>query len=195
MAPISQQDHNALLLGPVPQAFRCKAHGIANCRCPAGHAQAGFQQQGSYGFPVKGQGCLHVGLGAEQDQPQAVTLTAVDKLVQHPLDRLQSVDAAALNNHVALIHTGRYIHQQHQVTAADRHLHLLAHMLGPGDGEHQAQPGQKKQQLAPARCPAPPGADAGHARQPVANRDDRCIYRFTLAITFAGQEQQRQQGQ
>lgn len=161
---IGEQDHNALVLGPVSQPLGCQTHRVANGGGAPGHTKTRFVHQGSYGFKIEGEGSLHVGLGTEQDQTEPVTLAAGDKVIQYPLDRLQAVNTPALKDHVLFIHAGGDVHNQHQITAGNRHLHLLAHVLGPGQGHHKKCPHEKQQQLLPEWNGIAPTTDAGQVR-------------------------------
>ena len=77
-----------MFLGAITKALYRQTKGVADGRGPPGHADTGFMQQRANGGEVKGQRRLDIGFRTEQQQPQAVTFTALDKVIQHALHRL-----------------------------------------------------------------------------------------------------------
>ncbi|MNG10750.1 hypothetical protein D3C84_942400 [compost metagenome] len=78
---------------------------------------------------------MQVGLAAEQDQADTVTLAGFEEVAEQGLDQGQTADFFVLPVHVGKVHGAGDIHRHQQVAAAGGHRHRLAQPLRAGGGQ------------------------------------------------------------
>ena len=109
----------------------------------ASHSDLGLFEHFAHRAQILGEGGLDEGLGAEGDQRYPVAVARLDEPSDHPLDRLESLDArAVLGDEVVLIHRARDIDGEDHVTRRLGDFDRLADALGARQCGHQKRPDQ-----------------------------------------------------
>src|SRR5690606_30184394 len=90
--PVGDQHQYAALGRTLTQALDRQADCIADGGVLAGDADQRLVQPGAHRVAVEGQRRLQVGLTAEQDQADAITMAAFDEIAEQALDQFQTAD-------------------------------------------------------------------------------------------------------
>ncbi|MNL01768.1 hypothetical protein D3C87_1222510 [compost metagenome] len=160
---VSHQNQHATLRRALSQAFEAQANRVANGGVLAGDADARFIEPDAHGVPVEGQRRLQVGLAAEQDQADPITLAAFEEVTEQILHQRQAADVFALPLHVGEIHRAGHVHRHQQIAATGGNRQRFAEPLRACGGSQQHQPQQQERcLLAPGRQVGP-GAASGQA--------------------------------
>ncbi len=145
--PVGEQDQYAALRGPFLQALDREPDGVADGGFLAGEADARLRQEALDRVGIEAQGRLHVGLGAEQDEPHPVAAALADELRAQLPDRLDPGRHGLAHLHVLDAHGAGNIHRHHQVATTVGQFDGLADPHGPRRGGQQQQPEQPEQEM------------------------------------------------
>ncbi len=140
IAAVGDQDQHLVARLLFAHRFDREPDRVADRGAPAGEPGADVVEQQPERIEIEGQRHERVGVGAEQDQADAVAGAALDEIVGHDLEHLEAARAAPVDRHVRLAHAAGDIDRQHQVATADGARDGLAEPVGAARGNQQQRP-------------------------------------------------------
>src|SRR5690606_791375 len=103
---IGQQYQNTAVRGTLTEVFDSQPDSIADGGSGFfDHADLQLCDQFGHGAAIEGERSLDIGIGGEQDQPQAVALAALGEVADHCLHDLEARQLGVVDDHVAGFHT------------------------------------------------------------------------------------------
>ncbi len=140
ICPIGEQYQHAVFGGSVAQSLDSESDGVTYGSLLSREPDHGFLEQRPHRRPVEGERRLQIGARAEQNEPDAIAVAALDEFPSHLLDHGEPRIPVLANLHVPAFHAAREVHGKHQIPAGDAQRDRFAHPLRARSREHQQQP-------------------------------------------------------